>query len=102
MTFFLTHIKIQPIKLSIGIDTTNKITVINDAANDEIDIDNNKVDLENIDDSKAIIEYIDIMEADNIMVAMNQDNLLVNSKKNFSYLNYNYIKKFQTYFGRVP
>ncbi len=50
--------------------------------------DMNAVDLENIDDSKAIIEYIDIMEADNIMVAMNQDNLLVNSKKNFSYLNY--------------
>jgi DNA-directed RNA polymerase II subunit RPB2 len=50
--------------------------------------DMNNVDLENIDDSKAIIEYIDIMESDNIMVAMNQDNLLVNSKKNFSYLNY--------------
>jgi DNA-directed RNA polymerase II subunit RPB2 len=50
--------------------------------------DKNTVDLENIDDKKAIIEFIDIMEADNIMVAMNQDNLLVNTKKNFSYLKY--------------
>ena len=45
-------------------------------------------DLSNIDDSKAIIEFVDIMESDNIMVAMNQDNLMVNTKKNFSYLNY--------------
>lgn len=44
---------------------------------------------EKIDDSKAVIEYVDIMESDTIMIAMNQDNLLNNNNpENYSFFNY--------------
>ena len=39
-------------------------------------------------DDNAMIEYIDINESDTLMICMSKDNLLENSKKNYSYYNY--------------
>ena len=45
----------------------------------------------NLDDKelmKPIIEYIDINESNTLMIAMNKDNLIENSKDNYAYYNY--------------
>ena len=37
---------------------------------------------------ESVLEYIDINESDTLMICMSKDNLLLNSKKNYSYYNY--------------
>ena len=49
---------------------------------------NNMNGMEELDDSNAIIEYIDTEEADTLMIAMNQRCLRDNSKDNYSYYHY--------------
>lgn len=39
-------------------------------------------------ENKHIIEYIDVNESDTLMIAMTQDNLKENSKENYAYYNY--------------
>ena len=42
----------------------------------------------NSNNSKAIIEYVDINEADTLMICMTEDNLHENKKTNYAYYNY--------------
>ncbi len=48
----------------------------------------NNNDMIDLDDSNAIIEYIDVEESDTLMIAMNQRCLRDNSRMNYSYYQY--------------
>ena len=46
------------------------------------------MDKDEFDDSRSIIEYIDINESDTLMIAMGQDNLFNNKRESYSFYNY--------------
>ncbi len=51
-------------------------------------IHNHSNNIENKELQKPIIEYIDVNESNTLMIAMNKDNLIENTKENYAYYNY--------------
>ena len=60
----------------------------NDLIRGPMEVGANATSIEELDDSKTILEYIDVEESDTLMIAMNQKCLRDNSDENYAYYKY--------------